>query len=253
MKLIPFKTMLHREINRFMSVWGQAVLAPILSVILYMVVFGVSLGSRIDVGESTSYLEFIVPGLVMIGIISNSSLNANFSIFISKLHGSIFDLLVAPIGHIEMAFAYILASVIRGLMIGLVIYAVGFFFSGLVPAHLLLTILIAFLTAWCFSALGAIIGIWAENFDQLGIFNNFIITPLIFLGGVFYSLDMLPAFWQKVASFNPLLYMIDSLRFGFLGVSDINPIYSLFFLFFFTIILTLILLRILKTGWRLRT
>ncbi len=253
MKLIPFRTMLHREINRFMAVWGQAVLAPILSVTLYLVVFGVSLGGRIDVGTDFSYLEFIAPGLMMIGIITNSSLNANFSIFISKLHGSIFDVLVAPIGYIEMTAAYILSSVFRGLLIGGVIYGVGYFFSGLVPVYPVLTFVIAFLTAWCFSALGAIIGIWAKDFDQLGIFNNFIITPLIFLGGVFYSIEMLPVFWQKISVFNPLLYMVDSLRYGFLGVSDINPLYSIVFLLVMTVILTLMLLRILKTGWRLRT
>ena len=253
MKRIPFKTLLKKEINRFMSVWAQAIFAPVISVTLYMVIFGVSLGSRISLGQHFSYLAFILPGLIMIAVITDSAMNANYSIFLAKLHGSIFDVLVAPVSYLEMTVAYVLASIIRAFMVGTMIYLVGFYFSGLVPVHPLLVLLIAFLTSWLFAAMGAVIAIWAKNFDQLGVFNNFILTPLIFLGGVFYSLDMLPPFWQTVSKFNPMLYMVDSFRYAFLGVSHIPFSFSLILISALTAIVTTVLLWAFKSGWKLRS
>ncbi|QQR83679.1 ABC transporter permease [Candidatus Peregrinibacteria bacterium] len=253
MNWTPFITLLKYEINRFLSMWGQSLLAPITSVLLYMIIFGVSIGQQIHLESEHSYLEFIIPGLMMIGIMSNSVMNGSFSLFLGKMHGSIFDLLVAPIRAVEMALAYIIASVLRGLMIGAMIYAIGYGFSGLVPLHPLIIGAVSVLTAWSFAAIGLIIAVWAKTFDQLGIFNSFIMTPLIFLGGVFYSLDMLPPFWQTVARANPMLYMIDSLRYGFLGTSDMNPYSSILFLFILSIASTALLTWIFKSGWKLRT
>lgn len=245
--------MLLRETTRFASIWTQTILAPVISTALYLLVFGVSLGDQIQTGTEFTYLEFIIPGLIMIGIVTNSSMNSTFSIFIAKLNGYIFDVLVAPLSYLELTLGYIIPGVLRGLIIGLIMYGVGFYFSGLVPFSIGIVLLVATLTGWCFAAIGAIIAIWAKDFDQLNIFQSFFLTPLIFLGGVFYSLDMLPPFWQKVAAYNPMLYMVDALRYGFLGTSDINVWKSILFLAVITVASTAILLRILKTGWRLRT
>lgn len=249
----PLRTHIKKEVARFMSIWGQAILAPVISTVLYLIIFGVSLGSRIEAGGEHGYLSFMIPGLIMIGLITNSAINATFSIFLAKLNGYIFDVLVAPISYLEMAIGYIAASTLRGLVVGLVIYAVGFYYSGLVPFSIGFTLLVALLTGWCFSAIGCAIAVWAKDFDQLGIFTNFFLTPLIFLGGVFYSIDVLPPFWQGVSKFNPLLYMIDAFRYGFLGVSDVNPFYSLGFLSLMTVISTAILFGIFRSGWKLRS
>lgn len=253
MKYIPFKTLLLRETTRFTSIWTQTILAPVISTSLYLLIFGVSLGDRIQTGTEFTYLEFIIPGLIMIGIVTNSSMNSTFSIFIAKLNGYIFDVLVAPLSYLELTLGYIIPGVLRGLIIGLIMYGVGFYFSSLIPFSIGIVLLVATLTGWCFAAIGAIIAIWAKDFDQLNIFQSFFLTPLIFLGGVFYSLDMLPPFWQKVAAYNPMLYMVDALRYGFLGISDINPLYSILFLFALAMTTTIALLLIFRSGWKLRS
>ncbi len=252
MNLTPFKTHLRKEMHRWTSIWPQSILAPVMSTLLYILIFGVSLGSRIDVTGQFSYLDFILPGLVMLSLIQNSSVNSTFSIFLSKINGYIFDVLVAPLSYAELVAGYMVSSTIRGFVVGVITYFIGYLFSGLIPVNLGIVFLISFLTSMCFAAIGAIIAIFAKDFDSLGIFQSFILTPLIYLGGVFYSIEILPPFWQSVSKYNPLLYMIDALRYGFLGTSDINIVHSTVFITALTIFFTGMLLFVMKKGYKLR-
>jgi ABC-2 type transport system permease protein len=249
---LPFRTLLYREIHRFFIVINQTLLAPVISALLYLFIFGFSLGDRFGSFHGYSYLQFLVPGLVMMGLVTNSFQNPSSSLMISKFEGNIVDILMAPIGHLEIVLGYMLGGMFRGLLVGGCILAVSCFFSVPPFSHPIYLVTVALLSSALFSLLGVAAGIWAEKFDDLALFPTFIITPLTYLGGVFYSIEILPPLWRKVSLFNPLLYMINSLRFGFLGVSDVDPGWSLAALAAFAAALFGLCHAMLRTGYRLR-
>ncbi|HEU5181019.1 MAG TPA: ABC transporter permease [Candidatus Polarisedimenticolia bacterium] len=249
---IPFRTLFYREIHRFFIVINQTLLAPVISAVLYLFIFGFSLGDRFGNFHGFSYLHFLIPGLVMMGLVNNSFQNPSSSLMISKFEGNIVDILMAPIGHVEIVLGYVLGGMFRGLLVGVCILLVSCFFALPPFSHPLYLITVALLSSGLFALLGVVAGIWAEKFDDLAMFPTFIITPLTYLGGVFYSISILPPFWRKVSLLNPLLYMINALRFGFLGVSDVNPTWSLVSLALMDAGLFALCLRMLKTGYKLR-
>ena len=249
---VPFRTLFYREVHRFFIVINQTLLAPVISAVLYLFIFGFSLGNRFGSFHGFSYLHFLVPGLVMMGLVNNSFQNPSSSLMISKFEGNIVDILMAPIGHFEIILGYMLGGMLRGLLVGASILAVSCLFAPPPFTHPLYLIAVALLSAALFSMLGIVAGVWAEKFDDLAMFPTFIITPLTYLGGVFYSIAILPPFWRKVSLLNPLLYMINSLRFGFLGVCDVNPWASLAALAALDTLLFITCLLMLKSGYRLR-
>lgn len=249
---IPFRTLLRREVERFLSVPTQTVFTPLVSAGLYLVIFGLSLGSRVAF-HGLPYVSFLVPGLIMLGVLNHSFQNTASSIMISKFEGNIVEILVAPISHVEMAVAYALGGITRGAVVGLATWAVSLPFSPRLPAHPIFAVAMAFLASSVFSMLGILAAIWADRFDGISAVSTFVILPLTYLGGVFYSLEILPPFWRGVARFNPMLYMVDGLRFGFLGVSDVAPAASLAVAASLAASLFAATVVAFRTGWRLRS
>ena len=249
---VPFRTLFRREIHRFLIVVNQTLLAPVIAALLYLFIFGFSLGDRFGSFHGFSYLAFLIPGLVMMGLVNNSFQNPSSSIMISKFEGNIIDILVAPIGHMEIIMGYMLGGMFRGLLVGACILAISCLFEVPPFSHPAYLVTVALLSAALFSLIGIAAGIWAEKFDDLALFPTFIITPLTYLGGVFYSIAILPPFWREVSLFNPLLYMINALRYGFLGVSDVHPGWSLAVLMALTAALFAACFAMLRSGYRLR-
>ena len=218
-----FWTLFTKEIRRFMRVPGQALLSPVVTTVLYFVVFGWSLGGRLREVEGVPYARFIVPGLVALGVVTNAYANTSTSLFVMKLQGTVVDLLVSPLGYGEILGAFLAAAVLRGLLVGGVMWVVAGLFEGFGIAHPAVALGIVFLAAVLFAALGLITAIWASSFEQVNFIPTFFITPLTFLGGVFYSVAMLPPGFRRFTLANPIFYMVDGLRFGMLGISDTNP------------------------------
>jgi ABC-2 type transport system permease protein len=250
---LAFRTLLAKEIRRFLNVWLQTIFTPVITTGLYLVIFGVSLGKQINLGTGVSYLAFIVPGLIMMGIVNNAAQNTSSSIFISKLNNALVDILVAPLSAIETAVAYTLGGVTRALLVGFITWVISWPFELILPQHPFFVVVIALATATFFSALGALVAIFADKFDHIGAFNTFILLPLIYLGGVFYSIHVLPPFWQNVSRANPIFYMIDGFRYGFLGRADGSPFISLGIVCVFAVFMLGLLSWVLKKGYRLRT
>lgn len=217
------RTLLEKEIRRFLRVPGQTLLSPLVTTTLYFVVFGWSLGSRLKDVDGVPYARFIVPGLVALGVVSNAYLNTASSIFVMKLQGTIVDLLVTPLSHGEVLAGLVLPAALRGLMVGSVMWLVAGAFSGYAVAHPLLAFVMLALTAVAFAAMGVMAAIWAATFEQVNFFPTFVITPLTFLGGVFYSAKMLSPGLRAMTLANPVFYIVDGLRFGLLGISDRPP------------------------------
>jgi ABC-2 type transport system permease protein len=220
---IGLKTLLDKEVRRFLRVPGQTLLSPVITTVLYFVVFGYSLGSRLREVEGVPYARFIVPGLVTLGVISNAFLNAASSLFVMKLQGTILDLLVSPLSYGEILAGFVGAAVARGLLVGTVMWVVAGFFTGFELAHPLFAIAMLVLVATAFGALGFMTAVWASTFEQVNFFPTFIITPLTFLGGVFYSARMLPPALRQFTLANPIFYIVDGVRHGMLGLSDGHP------------------------------
>jgi ABC-2 type transport system permease protein len=217
------RTLLLKEVRRFMRVPGQTLLSPLITTVLYFVVFGFSLGSRLREVEGVPYARFIVPGLVTLGVVSNAYLNTASSLFVMKLQGTIVDLLVSPLSYGEILAGFVAAAVLRGMMVGGIVWAVAGFFYGFEMAHPFVALGLLLLVAVAFAALGFMTAIWAATFEQVNFFPTFFITPLTFLGGVFYSAAMLPAALKTFTVMNPVFYMVDGVRFGMLGISDAAP------------------------------
>ncbi len=220
---LGLRTLFVKEVRRFLRVPGQTLLSPLITTTLYFVVFGYSLGARLREIEGIPYARYIVPGLVTLGVISNAYLNSSSSLFVMKIQGTIVDLLVSPLTHGEMLAGFLGAAVLRGLIVGTVMWAVAGAFSGFELAHPALALGLLFLVAVSFAALGFLAAIWATTFEQVNFFPTFIITPLTFLGGVFYSVAMLPAGLRRFTLANPVFYVVDGVRFGMLGISDAPP------------------------------
>jgi len=220
---LGLRTLLDKEVRRFMRVPGQTLLSPVVTTTLYFVVFGFSLGSQLREVDGVPYARFIVPGLVTLGVISNAFLNTASSLFVMKIQGTIIDLLVSPLSYGEILAGFVGAAVARGLMIGMVMWVVAAVFTGFGLAHPLFALLLLVLVAIAFSALGLMTAVWADSFEKVNFFPTFIITPLTFLGGVFYSAHMLPPALRRFTLVNPVFYMVDGVRYGMLGFSDTHP------------------------------
>lgn len=240
------------EMSRFFRTILQSFVSPVISTSLYFVVFGAAIGSRIQEVEGVTYAAFIVPGLVMLSVIMQSISNASFGIYFPKFVGTVFELLSAPVNFLEIVIGFVGAAATKALFIGAVILGTAAVFVDLEIQHPFAMVAFLLLTCLAFSLMGFIIGIWAKNFEQLQLVPLLIVTPLVFLGGSFYSTTMLPEFWQKVTLFNPVLYLISGFRWAFFGIADVPVGWSLLAIAAFFGICLLIVARIFQTGWRLR-
>lgn len=231
----------------------QSIVSPVISTSLYFVVFGAAIGSRITAIDGVSYGAFIVPGLIMLSLLTQSISNASFGIFFPKFTGTIYELLSAPVSYIEIVISYVGAAATKSIILGLIILATAGLFVPLEVAHPLWMLTFLVLTAVTFSLFGFILGIWADGFEKLQLVPFLLITPLIFLGGSFYSVDMLPPFWQTVTLFNPVVYLISGFRWSFYGIADVSVGVSLAMTTFFLAICLATVWWIFKTGYRLKT
>ncbi len=247
-----FMTLFYKELLRFWKVSFQTVAAPILTTLLYLLVFGHALAGQVRVYDAVPYNTFLVPGLAMMAVLQNSFANSSSSLIQSKITGNLVFVLLPPLSHFEIFAAYVGAAVVRGLVVGAGVLAATAPFVGLSCQHPLWVLLFAVAGASILATLGLIAGIWVDKFDQLAGFQNFVIVPLTFLAGVFYSVHSLPVFWQKVSHLNPFFYMIDGFRFGFFGVSDVMPAASLGIALAFLVGLAACTLALLKSGYKLR-
>ncbi|NDV51411.1 MULTISPECIES: ABC transporter permease [Roseobacteraceae] len=241
------------EMTRFFRTLLQSFISPVISTSLYFVVFGAAIGSRIDEVEGVSYGAFIVPGLVMLSVITQAISNASFGIYFPKFIGTIYELLSAPVNFLEIVIGYVGAAATKALFIGVVILATANLFVDLHVAHPLAMVAFLLLTCISFSLLGFIIGIWAGNFEQLQLVPLLVVTPLIFLGGSFYSISMLPPIWQTITLFNPVVYLISGFRWAFFGTADVPIGLSLLAIAAFTGLCLAVIWWIFRTGWRLRS
>ena len=247
-----FYTLLYKESLRFYKVALQTVVAPIITTLLYFLVFSHVLEDRVTVYNDVNYTSFLVPGLVMMTIIQNAFANSSSSIIQSKVSGNIVFMLLAPLSYLEVYLAFVLASVVRGLVVGTGVYIVAVLFVSLPVFNPAVLVLFAILGSAVLGTLGMIAGIWAEKFDQLAGFQNFVILPLSFLSGVFYSIHSLPDFWQKLSHVNPFFYMIDGFRYGFFGISDVSPALSITVTALSLLLLSTTTIYMLRNGYKLR-
>ena len=247
-----FRTLVYKETLRFYKVATQTIAAPILTAILYLLVFGHVLEGRVQVYPGVSYTAFLVPGLVMMSVLQNAFANASSSLIQSKITGNLVFVLLTPLSHWEIFSAYTIAAMARGLAVGLGVFIATAFFAHMSFMWPLWIVVFALLGAAILGTMGLIAGVWAEKFDQLAAFQNFLIMPLTFLSGVFYSIHSLPPFWLTVSHLNPFFYMIDGFRYGFFGQSDVNPWTSLAIVSALLVGLALLAIRLLRSGYRLR-
>ena len=250
--MIGFLTLLEKEFLRFWKVAFQTVAAPVLTALLYLLIFGHVLDEHVTV-HGVRYTSFLIPGLIMMQVMQNAFANSSSSLIQAKITGSIVFVLLPPIPYGAFFAAYVLAAVLRGLMVGVGVLLATVWFVELQAEAPGWILLFAALSGALFAALGMIAGIWVEKFDQLAAFQNFLIMPLTMLSGVFYSIHTLPAFWQGLSHYNPVFYMIDGFRYGFFGVSDVPPQISLLVVVVCLLAVSLLTLHLLKRGWKLRT
>ena len=247
-----WQTLLYKEVLRFWKVGFQTVGAPILTAVLYMLIFGHVLQDQVKVYGSVSYTAFLVPGLVMMSVLQNAFANSSSSLIQSKIMGNLVFLLLTPLSHWHWFVAYVGSSVVRGLAVGTGVFAVTVFFCQPGFVAPLWIVVFAVLGAALLGGLGLIAGLWAEKFDQMAVFQNFIIMPMTFLSGVFYSIHSLPPMWQTVSHLNPFFYMIDGFRYGFFGVSDVSPWLSLAIVGSALIVVSVTAVHLLKIGYKIR-
>jgi ABC-2 type transport system permease protein len=252
MNFQAIKAIYFNEMARFFRTLMQSFISPVISTSLYFVVFGAAIGSRIDEVEGISYGSFIVPGLIMLSVMTQATTNASFGIYFPKFIGTIYEMLSAPVSFLEITIGYVGAAATKALFIGFVILGTAFAFVDLSIAHPFAMLAFLVLTCLSFSLLGFIIGIWAQNFEQLQLIPLLIITPLVFLGGSFYSISMLPPVWQIITMFNPVVYLISGFRWAFFGTSDVSIVLSLGAITLFTGLCLAVIWWIFRTGWRIR-
>lgn len=252
MNVWGFYTLLYKELLRFRKVAFQTLLAPVVTALLYLLVFAHVLEGRMQVFDGVSYAAFLVPGLIMMSVIQNAFANSSSSLIQSKVTGNIVFILLAPLSVYELLLAFVLAAVLRGLIVGVGVFLVGLIFVPLPMHSSALMLVFVLLASAVLGALGVIAGITAEKFDQVGAFQNFVVMPLSFLSGVFYSINSLPVFWQKLSRFNPFFYMIDGFRYSFFGKSDVNPAFSLAIVGFFFVVIAAVSLALLRREYKLR-
>lgn len=241
------------EMSRFFRSIVQSIISPVLSTSLYFIVFGAAIGSRIDQVEGVSYGAFIVPGLIMLSVLQQSLQNGAFGIYFPTFIGTIYEILSAPLSAFEIVIGYVGAAAVKALSIGLIILLTSFFFVDITIQHPIWMIAFLILTCVSFALLGFIIGIWADSFEQLNLVPLLVVTPLVFLGGSFYSISMLPEFWQKVSLFNPVLYLISGFRWSFFGMADVPVVWSLAAIAGFSLVCLGIVWWIFRTGYRIKS
>ncbi|MBC7956026.1 MAG: ABC transporter permease [Cytophagales bacterium] len=252
MTIAGAQTLFRKEILRFWKVGFQTVAAPVLTAVLYLLIFGHVLEDHVKVYNSVGYTSFLIPGLVMMSVLQNAFANSSSSLIQSKISGNLVFLLVAPLSHWAWFVAYVGASVVRGVVVGLGVLLVTLWFAPLPVAQPLWILVYAVMGAAMMGALGLVAGLWAEKFDQIAAFQNFIIMPMTFLSGVFYSVKSLPPFWQQASHLNPFFYMIDGFRHGFFGVSDVSPWTSLAVVGTSLLLVCALSLQLLRTGYKIR-
>jgi len=251
--LVAFWTIVRREIKRFMRIWAQTLLPPAITMTLYFIIFGNLIGSRIGEMGGFDYMEYIVPGLIMMSVITNSYSNVVSSFYSTKFQKNIEELLVSPVPNWVILSGFVLGGVARGLGVGLIVTLLSLFFTDLQVQNLFVTIAIVFLTSVLFALGGFINAVYANSFDDISIIPTFVLTPLTYLGGVFYSIQLLPDFWQGVSQLNPILYMVNTFRYGILGVSDINVGFAFGMIMLFIAALFSYALYLLQNGKGIRS
>lgn len=247
-----FPTLLYKELLRFWKVAFQTVLAPVVTALLYLLIFSHVLEAHVQVYPGVSYTTFLVPGLIMMSMLQNAFANSSSSLIQSKITGNIIFVLLAPVSYLELFSAYLLASVMRGVVVGIGVGLATVWFTDLTILHPLWLLALTMLATGILGALGIIAGMWADKFDQLAAFQNFLIMPLTFLSGVFYSIHTLPPFWQETSRWNPVFYMIDGFRWGFFGLSDVLPLTSFVVVAGCFVAISGLTLLLLKRGYKLR-
>lgn len=253
MNLHAIRAIYRFEMGRTFRTLGESLAAPVLTTSLYFIVFGAAIGSRMGDIDGVSYGAFIIPGLIMLSLLNESISNASFGIYMPKWSGTIYELLSAPVSFIEVVLGYVGAAVTKSLMIGVLILVTARFFVPYGIDHPLWMLFFLVLTAASFSLFGFLVGLWADDFQKLQVIPLMIITPLTFLGGAFYSIDMLPPFWQTASLFNPVVYLISGMRWSFYGVSDVNVVVSAAMIVAFLAACLVAVWWIFRTGWRLRS
>ncbi|GMR08920.1 MAG: ABC transporter permease [Gammaproteobacteria bacterium] len=252
-KYIGLKTIVVKEVLRFTRIWVQTVIPPVITIGLYFIIFGNLIGPQIGDMQGHSYMDFIVPGLIMMSVITNSYANVVSSFYSAKFQHNIEEMLVSPLPHYIILVGYVIGGVARGIVVGIAVTLVSMLFTTLNIHDLPVLISIVILTAVLFSLAGFVNGVFAQSFDDITIIPTFVLTPLTYLGGVFYSISMLPDFWQKVSLANPILYMVNAFRFGFLGVKDISLGVSYMIIIVFIVFMYVFCLHLLNRGYGVRT
>ncbi len=243
-------TLYYKEVHRFLKVWTQTLFAPLITVALFMVIFSVSTGLGKTVVGTVPFPIFLAPGLIMMSVIQNAFANSSSTLILSKIQGSIFDMLLPPLKPHEIVLGLILGAVTRGLLIGIILWVFMWAFVGLTPSNLWYIASFLILSSFLVGSVGVLVGIWAEKFDQIAAFTNFVITPLSFLSGTFYNIQRLSEPWSIIAYFNPFFYMIDGFRYGFTQESDADPILGLCILLVINIFLFLLCTYLMKIGYK---
>ncbi len=247
-----WQTLLYKEVLRFWKVAFQTIAGPVLTAMLYLLIFGHALEAHVKVYDRVSYSAFLVPGLAMMSLLQNSFANSSSSLIMSKVMGNLVFLMLTPLSYMNWFVAYVGAAVIRGLVVGVGVFAVSAFFTDVSFATPIWIVTFAVLGAGLMGTLGLIAGLWAEKFDQLAAFQNFVVMPMTFLSGVFYSIHSLPPFWQKVSHLNPFFYMIDGFRYGFFGASDVSPWLSLSVVATALALVSIVAVTLLRVGYKIR-
>ena len=247
-----FYTLFHKELLRFWKVGLQSIIAPMIATLIYLFIFSHVLEERAQAYPGVTYPVFLIPGLLMMAMLQNSFANSSSSLIQSKISGSIVFVLLSPLSYMEVFVAYVLASIVRGFLVGAGIYLVILIFFDMPLQSFSWVFIFALIGNGFLGVLGVIAAIWAEKFDQLAAFQNFVILPLTFLSGVFYTIHSLPPFWESISRFNPFFYVIDGFRYGFFGISDVSPYFSLMIVGIGFLAVSWVTLRMLKTGYKLR-
>lgn len=250
--LVALYTIVHREARRFLRIWPQTLLPPAITMVLYFVIFGNLIGRQIGDMQGFSYMQYIVPGLIMMSVITNAYSNVVSSFFSAKFQRSIEELLVAPVSSHTILLGFMMGGVLRGLLVAAIVTCLALFFTDLQVHNLAITLLVIILTATVFSLGGFINAVFARSFDDISIIPAFVLTPLTYLGGVFYSISMLGEFWQKLSLINPILHMVNAFRYGILGVSDISPGIAIALMLLTTGLLYMACIRLLNSGRGMR-
>lgn len=250
---IAFVALLRCEVRRFLRLWTQTLLPPVITMSLYFIIFGHLVGSQLHSIEGFTYMQYITPGLIMMPVVMNAYMNTVSSFYLLRFQRSIDELTVSPMSNMIILCAFMIGGALRGLMVGILVMGMSLFFTHLSLHHILWMLVSASLTAVLFSLLGFMNGVFARNFDDIAIIPTFVLTPLTYLGGVFYSIHMLPSFWQTVSYFNPIFYMVNALRYGLLGISDVPVGYGVLIMLLCSVVVFGLNLMLLKKGVGIRT